>query len=119
MMKILNFTPHAVHFLGDGVNGCHDDVVLTLPATDAAARVSEAVTPTDALHADGVAIPTAQVSYTEQVENLPDYCAGTILIVSQLICQALPHRDDLYFPYPAVRNERNEIIGCRGLARLV
>ncbi|WPJ91826.1 hypothetical protein [Corynebacterium sp. UMB2355A] len=117
-MKLLNLTPHAVHFLGSGVNSSHGDVILTVPAADTAARVSEAVTPTDALHAEGVVIPTAQVSYTEQVENLPDFCAGTILIVSQLICQALPHRDDLYFPYPVVRNEHNEIIGCRGLARL-
>lgn len=50
-----------------------------------------------------------------EVEGLPEQKKGTYYIVSMLVKQALPKRNDLFSPSGLVRDEQGRIIGCKGL----
>lgn len=59
-------------------------------------------------------VPISQTIFGEP-ENLPDYKEGVYYIVSQLVKNALPERDDLLVPAEIVRNESGVIKGCQSL----
>jgi hypothetical protein len=52
-----------------------------------------------------------------QIDNLPERKADTYYIVSALIAQACPEREDLLVPR-VVRDEQGKIIGCDGFYRI-
>lgn len=52
------------------------------------------------------------------VQDLPEKKEGVFLIVSPIVANALPERDDLLVPDNLVRDEQGNIIGCRALARV-
>lgn len=112
-MIIRNLTPHDVQI------HCKEGI-LTIPAEKIPARCTEVVEdlhPIDTFCTD-VSIPLCEVSYAK-VTDLPEPKAGFRYIVSVLVAQALPDRDDLLVPYDLVRDERKRIVGCRKLARVV
>lgn len=114
-MQFVNLTPHAVNIV---VNG---EVALTVHPEPHPARVQEIVVPKESVYSsDGKRIPVRvnRVNYSKDVTNLPAPQAGVGIIVSQLVAQALPERDDLYFPHEVVRDESGRIIGCAALAQL-
>ena len=49
--------------------------------------------------------------------GLPEPEVGTCYIVSQLVKNALPERDDLVVPAEVVRDADGNIIGCKSLGR--
>lgn len=57
-----------------------------------------------------------QVTYGA-AEGLPEPAADVVLVVSQLVVNAYPERQDLVFPAGLVRNEGGDIVGFRYLAR--
>lgn len=60
-------------------------------------------------------IPLTKSDFSE-VENMPDKREGVFYIVSSLVCQAYPDRDDLLIPNESVRDENGNIIGCKSLS---
>jgi hypothetical protein len=108
--NIVNLTPHNVNLY------VSDDVVVTIPPAPNArpVRVSDAQTLLTGGQWDGP-VPIVRVTAGE-VANLPAPRKGVWLIVSRIVAQALPQRSDLLAPYQEVRDENNQIVGCRALA---
>ena len=50
-------------------------------------------------------------------EGLPDPVEGVVYVVSQLVVNAHPEREDIVFPAGLVRNDEGDIVGFRLLAR--
>ena len=50
--------------------------------------------------------------------SLPGPVDGVWHVVSQLVVNAMPDREDLLFPVDLVRDAEGNIMGCRALARL-
>jgi hypothetical protein len=136
-MKIINMTPHKVDIVG--VDG---QVVTTYPPSGNTIRLGVNTVRTGSLpdgtpltktnfgspiglpaHSgwwDGVGV----LDYTDRnVKNWDAIChergftptPNTYYIVSQIIKNALPHRDDLLVPADVVRDDRGNIIGCKSL----
>lgn len=55
---------------------------------------------------------------TGEVLNLPEPEEGTLFIVSRVVAEALPNRDDLLFPDDLVRDKEGRVIGAKGLSRI-
>lgn len=51
-----------------------------------------------------------------KVEGLPEPQDHTYYVVSRLVLQALPERNDLLFPGELVRDAEGNVIGCKGLS---
>lgn len=62
-------------------------------------------------------MPTKIARPSRDVTNLPVREDGVILIVSRLVINAAPDRDDLYCAHDTVRNAEGVVVGCRSLAR--
>ena len=54
----------------------------------------------------------------EEVVNLPEPKPGTYYIVSKMVAQACPEREDLIFPGTLVRDTDNNIVGCIDFSRV-
>lgn len=106
-MKITNMTPHAVHIVD--ASGM---ILRTIPASGNVVRLS--VTTGNLGEWDGV--PLTKTIFGEPV-GLPDFVDDTLLIVSQLVKNALPSRHDLVVPAEVVRNADGVIVGCQSLGR--
>lgn len=102
-----NFTPHRVLiYQPDG------GVPVTLPQMGNV-RLAEH-------YVDGGLLPNglpcSHLHYGKP-SGLPEPQPGVILIVSQLVANALAERDDLVFPAGLTRNDDGDIAGFRYLAR--
>jgi len=60
------------------------------------------------------AVPVFKSKYGD-VSGLPDAKSNVVYIVSFLVKQALPDREDLVSPGELIRNEKGQPIGCIGL----
>lgn len=111
MANVLNYTPHDPLRIFVA-----DEEVAALPAAGDSVRLDEIAEPTGQLRIGGHDVPLVTMEYG-RAEGLPDPVAGTVLVVSQLVCRAYPDRGDLVFPVDLVRNSAGDVVGCRGLAR--
>lgn len=103
-MKIKNLTPHDVLFI-DG------DVKINFPKeVDKFPRVNEEIKVIGNVNG----IPITKKIFGN-CENLPEKEDGTLLIVSVIIANALPNRDDLIVPN-TIRDEKGQIIGCNSFS---
>lgn len=102
-MKLRNFTPHdpLTAVLPDGTH-------LVLPQ-EGMARCNERHIEIGVVSHD-LPLPTAEIRYGI-VTGLPGPEEGVFLIVSQLVVQALPERQDIGFPAKLVRNDDGDIMG--------
>jgi hypothetical protein len=115
---VLNFTPHDIN-LGE----------IKIPSTGNA-RVSETISVVDTLdnidvidyRLGGVVDMIKSIDIINKklgaVTGLPDKKDKTFLIVSLMVAQALPLRDDLLIPGELVRDGEGKIIGCKNLCKL-
>lgn len=104
--RVVNCTLHPITIVKNGV------VIRTIPASGKVARLSVSTEP-----AGGVmGIPVTRTVFGEPV-GLPEPEVGTCYIVSQLVKNALPERDDLVVPAEVVRDAAGNVIGCRSLGR--
>jgi hypothetical protein len=111
-MILLNLTPHPINILDAG-----DRFLASILPEGLPARCEECYTPDEAwIYYENVVISRGTLAYT-RVYNLPDPIAGTSFIVSVLVAQQFPNRDDLLVPYDIVRKS-GQIIGCRKLVRI-
>lgn len=108
-VRLVNLTPHPVRVLD-----AHDRLLQEFPPTPPPARLTEehrleGVVP-------GTHLPLLRIGHG-RVENLPSPTAGTWYIVSRLVANACPDRDDLLVPALVVRDAHGNPTGCRALAR--
>ena len=104
---IINGTPHAVYILNED-----GSILRVFPKSNGMIRVKEENS--DVGFIDG--IPISQTKWGE-VEDMPEEKPGTYYIVSQLVKNALPTRNDLLVPKGVVRDAQGNIVGCTRLDR--
>ena len=105
---IMNLTPHAVSFVNaDGAT------VNTVAPSGTVARVSTRTVQIGTLNG----LPVTQTEFGE-VQDLPEQIDGTIYLVSSLVAQRVPDREDVFIPAESVRDSAGRIIGCRSLGRI-
>ncbi|MFJ4010341.1 hypothetical protein [Streptomyces sp. NPDC090026] len=110
-VRLVNLTPHPVRLIsGDGT------ALTELPSSPAPARRTESTEPEPPLIAKGITVPVVRLSFGP-VENLPPPTPGTAYVVSRLVAEAYPDRDDLFVPALLVRDADGVTTGCRALAR--
>lgn len=103
--KITNKTPHSVYLLN-----LDHTIRRVFPKSTGMIRVKEIVKDVEPI--DG--IPVSSTSWGE-TSDVPPYVENQYYIVSQLVKNALPYRQDLLVPKGVVRNEEGTIIGCTRL----
>jgi hypothetical protein len=109
-MRLINLTPHEITIV-------REDNKIVLPPSGTIARVATTRRVVATIEVHGMTIPVHRVEFG-QVENLPEPQPGTWYIVSAIVAQAAPGRDDLVIPDDAVRDEQGRIVGARALARV-
>ena len=104
--RVVNCTPHPVTIVVNGV------VVKTIPTSGEVARLSVSTEPAGEV----MGISVTRTLFGEPV-GLPEPEVGTCYIVSQLVKNALPERDNLVVPAEVVRDAAGNIVGCKSLGR--
>jgi hypothetical protein len=112
-MKIVNLTPHALCLMPGGP----DEPTVTIPPSGQVARCAVDRVQVDAVAVDGITVPVNQTRFGE-VSDLPDPQPSTIYVVSALVAQAVPDRQDVFIVDDAVRDDQGRIIGARALAHV-
>jgi hypothetical protein len=107
---LVNLTPHEVVLV-------QGETHLVVPPSGTIARAATTRQQVAVLDVDGSTIPVNRVVFG-QVENLPGPVEGVWYIVSSIVAQALPERQDLLVPDDTVRDESGRIIGARALAHI-
>ena len=99
-MEIINLTPHDVLFIHE--DGTHE----VFESSGCVARVEQFL----------FAIEDSKYNLKSCikgcVEGLPDKNCNKVYIVSTMVREELPERDDLWSPTSFVRDEEGNIIGC-------
>jgi hypothetical protein len=109
--ELANCTEHEVVVYEEEGMG----VLMMLKPSGVLARVSEKKWDNGVILVGGVEIPRIGVGYGE-VEGLPERKEGTLYIVSALVKQRVPEREDVVVPSNPVRDSKGKIIGCRAFA---
>lgn len=100
MPEVVNLTPHAINVVG------YEEIP------------SSGVVPRVAMQTKVVVfVAGLPVSSTEygKVEGLPEQIEGVSFIVSKMLKDACPDREDLLYPAELVRDEKGNIVGCKSL----
>ena len=105
-MVVINMTPHPIQVVDE-----QGQLVKTYPASGQQIRLKMETVSAGSLPDR---TPLSKTVYGEP-EGLPNAFEGTYYIVSQLVKNALPEREDLLVPAEIVRNPEGMIIGCRSL----
>jgi hypothetical protein len=104
---IINTTPHPINICNDA-----GDIIRTFPKGEFTIRLETSTSSCQEI--DG--IPTTKTVFGCP-EGLPPFTQDTYYIVSQLVKNAVHHRQDLLVPAEVIRDEKGRIIGCRSLGR--
>ena len=107
-MNITNLTPHEISFVDS-----NDSVIQRIPSSG---RVARCLVQRENIGSIG-GMPLNKTVFGE-VDGLPEPKEGHIYIVSSLVAQACPERDDLYIPDETIRDRDGKIIGCRALTKI-
>lgn len=125
--KIINLTPHDVTIILSSRLRGDDDFTIQIPASGNVARCKverQSICKIRSLqhcsHLENAAIVEIPITQTKfgEVEGLPDPQENTIYIVSSLVAQAVPYRNDVFIPDDCVRDSEGKIIGCRSLGKI-
>ena len=110
-MNVINLTPHQLRIFGT-----HDRQVILPPYKGKPARVDSYD-----LWGGFVKIAGIQVDINEhtlgEVVDLPEPQDGVWYVVSLIVKQACPERNDLLSPGPILRDEKGRPYGCKGLRK--
>lgn len=110
--KLVNLTPHAITMMDDNEN-----ILLVIEPSGNVARVSVRTERTETFEIDGIALATSKSVYGK-VEGLPETEDGVVYIVSSLVAQRVPEREDVFIPNESVRDAKGRIIGCKSLGHI-
>ena len=109
--QLVNLTPHPIVILIGQDR-------LTIPVGGDPARLQARKTDSNTIFWNGTAITVYEQVHEEPV-GLPRPQRGITLIVSRVVAERYPLRDDLVFPSDLERDFRSgEVIACRSLSRL-
>ena len=108
MAKFINLTPHEIKLVGE-----NNEVKLVVEPSGQVARLSAKTVVIGDI--DGIPLTTTEFG---ELEGLPEPEEGTLYIVSQLVAQQVPERQDVVIPNESVRDDKGRIIGCRSLGRV-
>ena len=111
-MKLVNLTPHAVNLWENG-----SVETLLVPPENVPARCEETSDVVATVHLRRPGTPydvefPIKVMHFGNVTGLPDPEPDTWYIVSRMVAEALPDRDDLVYPTDLLRDPMGVIIGC-------
>lgn len=112
IQKLVNLTPHAITMMDDNEN-----ILLVIEPSGNTARVSVRTERTETLAFDDVVLATSKSVYGS-VEGLPEIEEGVVYIVSSLVAQRVPEREDVFIPNESVRDDKGRIIGCKSLGHI-
>ena len=112
-LNIVNLTPHALNLMPEGPDG----PVVTIPPSGLVARCAVDRVQVDTVTVDGISVPVNQTWFGE-VSDLPEPQPDTIFVVSTLVAQAVPERQDVFIVDDVVRDDQGRIIGARALAHV-
>ena len=107
MTDIKNLTPHSIVVI------LSNDIRYVITPSDSVARCSSSTEVIGEVNG----VPLTRTIYGEVV-GLPQPKENTIYIVSTLVAQACPNRDDLFIPNEIVRDTNGKIIGCKSFGRV-
>lgn len=108
---LLNLTPHDITILDDNSQPIGKIPVSGWPVP----RVDKEEEIVAYAHAYGMEIPLKKVTYG-RVQNMPDPIPNVLFIVSVIVKQALPERNDLLTVEDVVRHQvTQKVLGCRSL----
>ncbi|MDP3939396.1 MAG: hypothetical protein Q8R92_14850 [Deltaproteobacteria bacterium] len=112
-----NLTPHEIHLMPDGPGG----TVIVVPPSGIVARcvvererIGFITLPQP--NGEDLCVPIHRTRFGS-VEGLPEPDDDCELIVSDLVAQAVPEREDLLMVDDAARDADGRIIGAKALAR--
>lgn len=109
-MIIRNLTPHSIVWRRP------DGTEKIYPVDGQPARVVMGQRAADPIiDADGEEIPARETWTEPTVIGLPDKSDKTIIIVSRMVCDALPDRDDLWTTGGTIRDDDGNIRACTRL----
>jgi len=108
--EIVNLTPHDVVLMDSS-----DNIIVTIPSSGVA-RAEQSDLEVNKATINGKSFSLVVPSYGDVVD-LPEYDGDTMYIVSKITADATAGsgRYDLLGTAGLVRNEKGQIIGCRGL----
>jgi len=112
-LNIVNLTPHPLNLMPEGPDG----PTVTIPPSGLVARCATSRVQVGSVTVDGIAIPVNRTQFGS-VSDLPVPQPDTIFVVSALVAQAVPERQDVFIVDDVVRDEQGRIIGCRALAHV-
>jgi len=110
-MELINLTPHEITIVGED-----GKVIATISPSGSVARVKT----TQTIIGQVNDIPIVRTFFGD-VEGLPEPEPNTVFIVSSMVAQAVPHRDDVVAPDTSpngvVRDEEGRIVGVKRFQR--
>ena len=123
---VINCTPHDVAiyssadcymyngslYLREGYEG-YPEPLRVYPAAKEPASVTLVQEPLDV--ADGIPIYWWA---PDEFVNIPDEAGHDYYIVSKIVAQAWPKREDFIFPGTLVRDESGDVVGCIDFSRV-
>ena len=121
-MQIINCTPHSIALLfpegleWDSKSRCYHGepkVRLVIEPSGVVPRCTQEEAMVASMHG----VPVYRMKFGA-VESLPPRMAGAVYIVSSLVAQACPERDDLLIPAHMVRDSEGKVVGCTAFARV-
>ena len=107
-IEIENRTPHPISLLIDHVE-------VLLPAVLPTPRVQLTAEVVGYLRWDDGVIPVRRTRLHAGVTELPARRENRLLVVSRMVAETVPDRDDLVFPDDVVRSATGAVIGCHAL----
>lgn len=112
-VNLVNLTPHDVHlYVGE-------TKVATFPKAANPARASQSAKAVGQVIVEGHTLPIFFVTYGD-LQDVPPVTDDTMYIVSVIAGQAMlaAGRTDFLIVHDTVRDDKGQIVGCRGFARL-
>lgn len=110
-MHAVNLTPHTITIVDEA-----GAPTLTVPPSGQVARAQTTRKTVGEVTVDGVRVPVTAAEFGE-VDGLPEPQEGTIYLVSRIVADACPDRDDLYGVDGAIRGEGGTVAGATALTR--
>jgi len=115
--KLVNLTPHTINIIIRHSIEIPPSGIIARCKTDR--QIIDSFILEDVEDVDGwdITVPVIKTRFGE-VEGLPEPQEGTIYIVSHLVAQAVPDREDVFFPDDLVRDSQGNVVGCRALGKI-
>jgi len=111
MMRLANLTPHDITLV------CMDGAEVIIHPSGTVARCTVRRETVETVQVNGHLVPINRTRFGP-VEGLPEPDGETWYIVSSIVAQAVPGREDVLIVDDTVRDASGRIVGAKALARV-